>query len=63
MRSSKSIVNHYVPDIPDFDRIASLFLALNKRPITLTEARQYQKIWNEYDKAPAPSQELNAALF
>jgi hypothetical protein len=53
--------NYLIKELPDFDRISSLFFALHKKPITFPEARQFQKLWNKIE--PDEPEYIPKSLF
>lgn len=52
IRKPKTPHNYLMKDLPDFDKISHLFSAIYKRPISLSEAREIQAIWNNLNPAP-----------
>lgn len=56
IRKLKTPTNYLMKDLPDFDKISHLYFLLNRRPITLSEVRTYQDIWNQAEPDPPAEQ-------
>jgi hypothetical protein len=46
--------NHLMKEIPEFDRISNYWFALYKKPITIPQAKEIQKLWNQVAEPEQP---------